>query len=127
MIAQAPKPQAAEPLLRAGVYWPGAGISDLSAAQTQWTQCAPIVPLIFYRALVQGAGLNPINRMTKALLQAGLNPLPIFVASLKDPISVATLDQLFQAATPEVILNLTSFAVGNQHGDSSPNNPLTAA
>ena len=37
MIAHAPKPQAAEPLLRAGVYWPGAGISDLSAAQPQWT------------------------------------------------------------------------------------------
>ena len=83
--------------------------------------------MIFYRALVQGAGLNPINRMVKALLQAGLNPLPIFVASLKDPISVATLDQLFQAAPPEVILNCTSFAVGNPHGDSSPNNPLTAA
>ena len=121
-----PAPQAAEPLLRAGVYWPGDGISDLSAAQAHWTQDAPIVPVIFYRALVQGAGLNPINRMVKALRLAGLNPLPIFVASLKDPISVATLDQLFQAAPPAVILNCTSFAVGNPHGDSSPNNPLTA-
>jgi cobaltochelatase CobN len=127
IIAQTPMPQAAEPLLRAGVYWPGAGISDLSAARVHWTKDAPVVPVIFYRALVQGAGLNPINRMVKALLQAGLNPLPIFVASLKDPISVATLDQLFQAAPPEVILNCTSFAVGNPHGDSSPNNPLTAA
>ena len=126
MIAQAPAPQAAEPLLRAGVYWPGDGISDLRAAQAHWTQDAPIVPVIFYRALVQGAGLNPINRMVKALRLAGLNPLPIFVASLKDPISVATLDQLFQAAPPAVILNCTSFAVGNPHGDSSPNNPLTA-
>ena len=125
MIAQAPAPQAAEPLLRAGVYWPGAGISDLSAAQAHWTQDAPIVPVIFYRALVQGAGLSPINRMVKALRLAGLNPLPIFVASLKDPISVATLDQLFQAAPPAVILNCTSFAVGNPHGDSSPKNPLT--
>ena len=126
VIAQAPAPQAAEPLLRAGVYWPGDGISDLSAAQAHWTQDAPIVPVIFYRALVQGAGLNPINRMVKALRLAGLNPLPIFVASLKDPISVATLDQLFQAAPPAVILNCTSFAVGNPHGDGSPNNPLTA-
>ena len=126
VIAQAPAPQAAEPLLRAGVYWPGDGISDLSAAQAHWTQDAPIVPVIFYRALVQGAGLNPINRMVKALRLAGLNPLPIFVASLKDPISVVTLDQLFQAAPPAVILNCTSFAVGNPHGDSSPNNPLTA-
>ena len=126
VIAQAPAPQAAEPLLRAGVYWPGDGISDLSAAQAHWTQDAPIVPVIFYRALVQGAGLNPINRMVKALRLAGLNPLPIFVASLKDPISVVTLDQLFQAAPPAVILNCTSFAVGNPHGDSSPNNPLNA-
>ena len=125
MIAQAPAPQAAEPLLRAGVYWPGDGISDLSTAQAHWTQDAPIVPVIFYRALVQGAGLSPINRMVKALRLAGLNPLPIFVASLKDPISVATLDQLFQAAPPAVILNCTSFAVGNPHGDSSPKNPLT--
>ena len=92
MIAQAPAPQAAEPLLRAGVYWPGDGISDLSAAQAHWTQDAPIVPVIFYRALVQGAGLNPINLMGKALRLAGLNPVTIFVAALKEPISVATLD-----------------------------------
>jgi cobaltochelatase CobN len=63
--------------------------------------------------------------MVKALLRAGLNPLPVFVASLKDPISVATLDQLFQSTAPDVILNCTSFAVGNPHGDGSPDNPLT--
>ncbi len=124
MVDGGDKPMAADPLLRAGVYWPGAGVSDLSAAQTQWTDGASVVPLIFYRALVQGAGLNPISRMVKALLREGLNPLPIFVASLKDPISVATLDQLFTAAPPSVILNATSFAVGNPHGDDAPSNPL---
>ena len=40
----------------------------------------------------QGAGLDPIDRLTKALLRRGLNPLPVFVASLKDPVSAATLD-----------------------------------
>ena len=119
------RPQAATPLLRAGVYWPGAGITDLSAAQANWTDGAPVVPLIFYRALVQGAGLNPINRMVKALLRAGLNPLPVFVASLKDPVSVATLQTLFTQAPPEVILNATSFAVGSPHGDGAEN-PLAA-
>ncbi|MCG7573606.1 cobaltochelatase subunit CobN [Phaeobacter sp. CNT1-3] len=118
-------PQAAAPLLRAGVYWPGAGVADLSAAQTAWREGQPVVPLIFYRALVQGAGLNPINRMVKSLLRQGLNPLPIFVASLKDPVSVATLETLFTAAPPSVILNATSFAVGSPHaGDTSPDNPL---
>ncbi len=120
-------PPLAKPLLRAGVYWPGAGIADLSAAQENWTDGAPIVPVIFYRALVQGAGLHPINRLTKSLLRAGLNPLPIFVASLKDPVSVATLETLFNDAPPSVILNCTSFAVGSPHaGDTAAQNPLAA-
>ena len=120
-------PAAPAPLLRAGVYWPGAGIADLQAAQRDWTAGAPIVPIIFYRALVQGGGLNPINRLTRSLLRAGLNPLPIFVASLKDPVSTATLAQLFAKAPPDVILNCTAFAVGSPHdGDDSPENPLLA-
>ena len=126
MLDGGEKPQTASPLLRAGVYWPASGISDLSAAQAGWTDGNPVVPIVFYRALVQGAGLNPINRMVRALLRAGMNPLPIFVASLKDPVSVATLTQLFAAEPPSVILNATSFAVGSPHsGDASPTNPLT--
>jgi len=127
MLDGTDKPVSATPLLRAGVYWPGAGVADLTAAQGNWANGAPIVPLIFYRALVQGAGLHPINRMVKALLRQGLNPLPIFVASLKDPVSVATLELLFTAAPPEVILNCTSFAVGSPHqGEhhTGPVNPL---
>jgi cobaltochelatase CobN len=126
MLSDSDRPQAANPLLRAGVYWPGSGISDLETARQNWTPSAPTVPLIFYRALVQGAGLNPINRLVKSLLRQGLNPLPIFVASLKDPVSVATLETLFTQAPPSVILNCTSFATGSPHqGDNSPDNPLT--
>ena len=122
------KPQAASPLLRAGVYWPGTGISSVAAVHALCTPCARVVPIIFYRALVQGGGLNPINRLVKSLLRAGLQPMPIFVASLKDPLSVATLDQIFQDAPPSVILNCTAFAVGSPHdGDDSPQNPLTMA
>ncbi len=125
MLHAGEKPVAARPLLRAGVYWPAAGIADLAAAKSDWTDGAPIVPIIFYRALVQGAGLNPINRLTRSLLRAGLNPLPIFVASLKDPLSTATLKNLFAEAPPDVILNCTAFAVGSPHdGDDSPDNPL---
>ncbi len=115
IVDNSEKPPAAAPLLRAGVYWPGVGVADLDAAKSNWIDDAPIVPLIFYRALVQGAGLHPVNRMVKAMLRAGLNPLPIFVASLKDPVSVATLEHLFTNAPPEVILNCTSFAVGSPH------------
>ncbi|MBQ2262356.1 MAG: cobaltochelatase subunit CobN [Loktanella sp.] len=127
MLDGSEKPAAPAPLLRAGVYWPGAGIADLTTAQAAWTDGAPIIPIIFYRALVQGGGLNPINRLTRSLSRAGLNPLPIFVASLKDPVSTATLDHIFTAAPPAVILNCTAFAVGSPHdGDDSPQNPLLA-
>ncbi|HHB81022.1 MAG TPA: cobaltochelatase subunit CobN, partial [Aliiroseovarius sp.] len=113
MLTGKEKPSPARPLLRAGIYWPGAGVADLDAARESWTDGAPVVPLVFYRALLQGAGLNPINRLTKALLRQGLNPLPVFVASLKDPVSAATLDPLFTDAPPAVIINCTSFAVGS--------------
>ena len=120
-------PEPARPLLKAGVYWPGAGVSDLAAAQADWQEGSPVVPVVFYRALVQGAGLNPINRLVKSLIRAGLNPLPVFVASLKDPLSQATLEHLFTAAPPSVILNCTSFAVGSPHaGDTAAANPLAA-
>ncbi|MEL7468947.1 MAG: cobaltochelatase subunit CobN, partial [Pseudomonadota bacterium] len=108
------RPPPPRPLLRAGVYWPGSGIADLSSVRALWKDPdAPVVPIVFYRALVQGAGLNPVNRFVRALMTEGLNPLPVFVASLKDPVSIATLETLFAGAPPAVILNATSFAVSS--------------
>ncbi|WP_417258271.1 cobaltochelatase subunit CobN [Celeribacter sp.] len=124
MLDGGEKPTPAAPLLRAGVYWPAKGVCDLDTARANWTQGAPVVPITFYRALVQGAGLAPIDALVSALLEKGLNPLPVFVASLKDPISVATLDSLFGEANPDVILNCTSFAVGTP--EKAGNNPLAA-
>ena len=121
MIDGTGRPAPARPLLRAGLYWPG--ISDATAItlRDHWTEDAPVVPIVFYRALLQGAGLNPVNRLVKALLRAGLNPMPVFVASLKDPVSQATLESLFTAMAPDAIVNLTSFAVGDPAA-----NPLAA-
>ncbi|MEO1120130.1 MAG: cobaltochelatase subunit CobN, partial [Pseudomonadota bacterium] len=113
LLGRAEKPVTAKPLLRAGLYWPGEGVADLDAVRAHWTDSAPIAALVFYRALVQGAGLNPVNRLVRTLMGEGLNPLPIFVASLKDPVSAATLSQLFQEAPPDIVLNGTSFAVSS--------------
>ncbi len=117
MLGEGDAPEAARPLLRAGVYWPGEGASDLAAAQEQWTEGAPTAALVFYRALLQGAGLNPVNRLVKALSKEGMNPLPIFVASLKDPVSAATLARLFEQAPPDVVLNATAFAVSSPQAE----------
>ncbi|MEM8980402.1 MAG: cobaltochelatase subunit CobN [Pseudomonadota bacterium] len=123
LLTGAETPAPAEPLLKAGLYWPGTDTPSLATLQESWTPDAPVVPIVFYRALVQGAGLAPINRLTRSLTRRGLNPMPIFVASLKDPLSQATLASLFADAPPDVILNCTSFAVGTP-GSDAPDNPL---
>ncbi len=120
------RPDPARPLLRAGVYWPGAGIASLDAARTAWTEGAPVVPVVFYRALLQGAGLNPVNRLVRALMQEGVNPLPVFVASLKDPVSAATLAALFEQAPPAAVLNATGFAVSSPQNATHTPTPLDA-
>ncbi|APX90515.1 cobaltochelatase subunit CobN [Brevirhabdus pacifica] len=111
--ASHPAPAGATPLLRAGYYWPGAGVTDLDTLRRDWTPGAPVVALTFYRALLQGAGLQPINQTIKALLRRGLNPLPVFAASLKDPLSRATLEAIFADTPPDVVLNATSFAISS--------------
>lgn len=125
MLDDTDLPEPAKPLLRSGLYWPNQGLTDLDTIKADWTAGAPVVPIVFYRALVQGAGLAPINDLVTSLMERGLNPMPVFVASLKDPISVATLETLFQDAAPSVILNCTSFAVGTPEGTGG-SNPLAA-
>lgn len=130
LIGQAERPPAAEPLLRAGYYWPGEATSDAASVTRAWHDGAPVVAVVFYRALVQGAGLHPVNQMVKALLRRGLNPCPVFVASLKDPVSVATLETVFAAHPPSVVLNATSFAVSSPdpaaRGEKPAATPLDA-
>ena len=127
MLGNGEKPEGAMPLLRSGIYWPGLGISEFSNLKDNWISKAPIVPIIFYRALIQGGGLSPINKLVKSMLKHGLNPMPIFVTSLKDPVSVASLKYFFSHATPSLILNCTSFSTNSPNqelGFNSEMNPL---
>ncbi len=129
MLGDGTAPMAAKTLLRAGVYVPAVAEGSVAALRTSlWVEGQPTVAVVFYRALVQGAGLHPINRLIKTLSRKGLNPLPIFVASLKDPLSVATLQGIFAEAPPAVVLNGTSFAVSSpqQGGAQNPPTPLDA-
>lgn len=131
MLGAGERPAPAKPLLKAGLYWPGENRADLTEVTSHWQDGAPVVPVIFYRALVQGAGLHPINRLIRSLMRRGLNPMPVFVASLKDPLSVATLHELFAAQPPDVILNCTAFATGDfglvhNAPEQADRNPLAA-
>ncbi|MGC4407070.1 cobaltochelatase subunit CobN [Rhizobium rosettiformans] len=70
-----------------------------------------IAPLCFYRALVQSGETAPVEAMVEALKSEGLIPLPVFVSSLKDQVSVDTLRAVFTRFPPAVVINTTGFAV----------------
>jgi cobaltochelatase CobN len=112
LLGRADTPPPPVRLDHAGIYWPGAeagiGLADLAP---HWREGAPIVAVTFYRALVQAANLAPVDALIAALQRRGLNPLPLWVQSLKDPASVSLLSRLLTAAPPDLVLNATSFAV----------------
>ncbi|MDP7669793.1 MAG: cobaltochelatase subunit CobN [Alphaproteobacteria bacterium] len=99
------------PLLRAGLYWPGRDQPTLDDLRDAWLPEQPVAALLFYRALVQAADTRPVDALVTALAGRGLNPLPIYAASLKDPVAAATVDGLLRAAPPHVVVNATGFAL----------------
>ena len=72
------------PLLRAGFYWPGKPRSGLTDIVAEWRGDGGIVPIVFYRALVQSGNTAPVDALVAALAARRLRPLPIYVQSLKD-------------------------------------------
>src|SRR5205814_1190736 len=80
----------------------------------------PVAPLVFYRALVQAADTAAVDAVVTALAARGLNPLPLFVQSLKDPQAQAILAEALTSAPPEIVLNATGFAVAAPGGAPIP-------
>ena len=110
------------PLLRAGLYWPGIEAVDLATIANNWIADAPVAAIVFYRAHLQSGNLKPILQLIKALEAEELSPLPLFISSLKDPLSDKILQQIFADAPPQVILNTTGFSAstpGTAHVSSA--------
>jgi cobaltochelatase CobN len=114
-----------KPLLRVGLYWPGESAPDLAAVKAQWRAGRPVAAIVFYRALVQAANLAPVDALIAALTAEGLDPLPIFCASLKDPVCAETLAMLLSEGEAALILNATGFAVSSP-GDARRSGPFDA-
>ncbi len=80
----------------------------------------PIVALCFYRALVQSGETRPVEALIEALAAEGMTVLPVFVSSLKDAVSIGTLEAIFGEAPPDVVMNATGFAVSAPGADRQP-------
>jgi cobaltochelatase CobN len=101
------------PLMRAGLYWPGLVDVDFDQIRRQWQDGAPVAALVFYRALMQAGDVAPIDCLIDALRAKGMNPLPLFGASLKESETAAIIADFLVRADVDVILNMTSFAVSD--------------
>src|SRR5262249_46853395 len=86
----------------------------------------PVAALVFYRALLQAGSLEPIDALIAALDRHGLDALPIYVTSLKEPPAADLLRRLLAQVRPAIVLNATAFAA-SQPGASRTATPFDAA
>ena len=55
------------PVLRAGLYWPGAAQPGLATLRAEWRAGQPVAAIVFYRALLQASNLAPVDGLIAAL------------------------------------------------------------
>jgi len=106
------------PLLRAGIYWPGeAALSLDNLRQEHWIEGRPVAAITFYRALMQAGNTAVIDGLINALKKEGLNPLPLYAASLKDAVAAASIEEMLEQSQTAVILNGTGFALSKPNAE----------
>ncbi|RMS47070.1 Cobaltochelatase subunit CobN, partial [Pseudomonas coronafaciens pv. garcae] len=106
-----------QPLPRTAVYHPQRATAGLHDWQAEWRADHPVVALLFYRSHLQAANTGFIDEFCTRLQAQGINPLPIAVASLKEPGCFVQVENWLDEAGVELILNTTGFA------QSSPESP----
>src|SRR5436853_145442 len=89
-------------LLGGSRYWPGRALPSVDEISQEWQGDGGVVPIVFYRALVQSGNTMPVDALVQALMMRRLQPLPIFVHSLKDAEAAALLINLFAGHPPAV-------------------------
>ena len=126
LIGKPVMPTPPKSLLRAGIYWPQKQIIGLHDIQNEWLDSViGTTAIVFYRALLQSGDLEVIDRIIQHLQRHSLNPLPIFVSSLKEKTVGQMVGAILAQAKPSVILNATGFAIG--HTENEAADPLRLA
>jgi cobaltochelatase CobN len=113
------------PLPKAGYYLPGRNHPSLEEVLAASAPDAIPAPVVFYRALVQAGNTAPVDALVDAMRAQGLAPVPLYVSSLKDPVSADLIRDAIEQAPPGVILNATGFAVSKPGapGSATPFDP----
>ena len=104
-------------LPRTSVYHPRQPQATVDSWFAEWQAGQPVTPIIFYRSHLQAANTGFIDAFCERLQGAGLNPLPIAVASLKEAACLEQVEQWLDEVDAALIINTTGFA------QSSPQQP----
>jgi cobaltochelatase CobN len=114
----APREPAAVP--RSAGYLPGDGAVELERLIAFLEPGKPVVPIVFYRAMLLAADTAPVDALCAALTARGLAPAALVVTSLKDRAASAFLKHAFAKLSPALIVTMTAFAAGGDPGEPSP-------
>ncbi|MDP9837336.1 cobaltochelatase CobN [Neorhizobium huautlense] len=98
---------------KAGFYNPGFGVSDDPANLLGTMPGAAIVPILFYRSMLLASDVAPIDALFAALREKNILAVPIFVAGLKDKVSLTFVEQAMDRLKPSAIITATAFASGS--------------
>ena len=109
-----------KPVPRLAGYLPGEGAVDLDKLCASLEPGKPVVPIIFYRALLLASDTAPIEALCTALTARGLAPAPLVVTSLKDGEAAAFLQNAFARLDPALIVTTTAFAASSNCGEKAP-------
>src|SRR6202451_1243894 len=109
-----------QPVPRLAGYLPGEGAVDLERLIASLQAGHPVVPIVFYRALLLADDTAPVDALCAALGARGLAPAALFVTSLKDREAGALLRETFERLTPALIVTMTAFAAGGGSDEPAP-------
>jgi len=112
-------PVARAALPRQNFYVPGSGVVEPSALDLT-PEGAPIVLVVFYRAILAAADTDPVDRMMAELARQGMRSIGLFATSLKDRECDGWLRQWIAKVAPDVIINATAFSARGDDGAGSP-------
>ncbi len=98
---------------KVGIY-PG----KTNLTEIEW----PRVGLLFYRAHYLCGNTTPIDAICQALIKRNLQPVPVFVSSLRDRDIQAEVVETLQPI--QLLLNTTSFSINNITSPDASQSPL---
>ncbi len=105
-------PELPKSISKLGIY------AHSNSVENQSNRLSNTVAILFYRSHYLAGNTLPIDALCQALINQKLQPLPIYISSLKDIANQQELIELIRDRSVKLILNTTSFALA-KIGDES--------